>query len=163
MKGRIRLNQNGTEKSSKRTLDADGESVLIVCMGNTCRSPMAEAIAHKLLGEHVRVESAGLETAAGLSATRHAIEVIREMGLELGHHRSIQFETVEFQRFGQVIAMTPRIAELLVEIGVDPARLVQLDIPDPYGRGIEVYRRTAITIEQRLRTMLCISRTENEY
>jgi protein-tyrosine-phosphatase len=111
---------------------------------------MAEAIARKLLSESVHVDSAGLETVGGLPAARYAITVMREMGLDLCHHRSKQIETLDLIRFGRVIAMTPCIAKCLVKLGVESARIVELDVSDPYGKSIEVYRSVANVIEERL-------------
>jgi protein-tyrosine-phosphatase len=49
--------------------------VLFVCAGNTCRSPMAEALARLLLGRGVHVESAGVSAYDGASTTRESIGV----------------------------------------------------------------------------------------
>lgn len=135
----------------------DKDHILIICMGNTCRSPMAEAIAHNLLGNSVHVESAGLETADGLPATKDAIAAMREMGLDLTRHRSQDIHAVDLGQFGPIVAMTPVIAERLIGRGVAPERIVQLDVPDPYGRGLEVYRSTAKEIECRLRSVFGLS------
>ena len=54
-----------------------GQRFLFVCYGNTCRSPMAEGLARKLLGEGVRVESAGLAPIPAM-ATLHPAYLLRQ-------------------------------------------------------------------------------------
>ncbi|MFQ5914647.1 MAG: low molecular weight phosphatase family protein [Nitrospinota bacterium] len=97
-------------------------NVLIVCCGNTCRSPMAEAIAQKLLGDTATVQSAGTETTEGLSATREAITVMHEMGFDIRNHRSRDIEHLDLAEFSRIIAMTPAIASRLRTLGVESQR-----------------------------------------
>src|SRR5438105_1959129 len=70
--------------------------ILIVCEGNTCRSPMAAAIAGAVLGSTAKVQSAGLETSDGLPATRQAKAVMKEMGLDVSRHRSRSIRKTDF-------------------------------------------------------------------
>lgn len=125
--------------------------ILIVCDGNTCRSPMAEAIARKLLGTTTEVQSVGIDTADGLPPTKHAVAVMQELGLDISQHRSCDIETVDLSGFELIIAMTPAIAQRLRVITSGPARIAQLDIPDPYCKGVDVYRLTAKSIALQLR------------
>lgn len=60
--------------------------ILIVCTGNTCRSPMAEAMLRKLAGDNglpVEVRSAGVSAMNGLPISRHAAETLRKRGVPL--------------------------------------------------------------------------------
>ncbi|AZK45861.1 low molecular weight protein arginine phosphatase [Paenibacillus lentus] len=59
--------------------------ILFVCTGNTCRSPMAEAIFRKLARErefHAEVSSAGVATVEGLPISRHAEDVLKDLGIK---------------------------------------------------------------------------------
>src|SRR5271156_1870643 len=83
------------EEPARRTVC----TIVFVCTGNTCRSPMAEALFKKLLAERLgctveelpargfSVLSAGLAAMMGGEAAEEAIEVVREYGADLTHHR----------------------------------------------------------------------------
>lgn len=124
--------------------------VLIVCTGNTCRSPMAEALARSITGGSVQVESAGIEAADGMPATEHAVTVMAERGADITNHRSRSIESVDVSQFDVVVAMTPWIADRLRRIGVDPARIRSVHVDDPYCKGLTAYRKAADEIEQAL-------------
>ena len=132
-------------------------SVLFVCAGNTCRSPMAEAVARGLLSSDVRVESAGISADDGASAAEDAIQAMRERGIDISDHRSRSVTALNLPDFDLVVALTPAIAQALRQHGTDPARLRALDIRDPYGKGLEVYRATVLAIERDLRDLLRLS------
>ena len=67
--------------------------ILFVCTGNTCRSPMAEGLCRSFLGHYrlqqeVEVASAGLNAVAGEPASREAVEIMRERGIDLSGHKT---------------------------------------------------------------------------
>lgn len=129
-------------------------NTLIVCSGNTCRSPMAEAIARKLLGSSAHVQSAGMDADEGLPATNEAVVVMKEMGYDISNHSSRDIENLDLSSFTLIIAMTQAIAMKLKSLGVDPDRIFALDVPDPYYKGIDIYRSTAKKIEVTLMSVL---------
>ena len=71
----------------------DAFHITFVCTGNTCRSPMAEVIAHRIIAEkqisHVTVGSAGIAAWPGDPASDGAREAAKQMGLDLESHRSM--------------------------------------------------------------------------
>lgn len=133
-------------------------SVLFVCTGNTCRSPMAEAVARHLLetdaalkatGIPTRVESAGVAADEGSPATPEGVDALRELGINPVNHRSrgltrrqVEDADAVFVMTGShkagVLALAPGAADKLKLL--DPAGK---DIPDPIGAGPAAYRSTA--------------------
>lgn len=65
--------------------------LIVLCTGNICRSPIAEALLRKRLGSRIdHVESAGTGALIGFPADRNAIEVAAEYGLDIRSHRAQQ-------------------------------------------------------------------------
>lgn len=128
--------------------------VLFVCAGNTCRSPMAEAIARQILGTTADVQSAGICADEGASATQDAIAVMEKRGLDIRNHSARGIGVVDTSEFDLIVAMDSRIARSIRSRGVDTTIILELDIPDPYGQGIECYRITADAIVRELQRIL---------
>lgn len=141
--------------------------ILFVCTGNTCRSPMAEALAKKLLADRLGCPaaelpargywllSAGVMASAGGPAAAESIEVAAEHGADLGAHRSRPVNPHLLAAADDVIAMTRGHADTLAAYfpGVGPAARLLADpddLDDPIGRGPTVYRECAGTIRRHL-------------
>ena len=83
--------------------------VLMVCTGNTCRSPMAAALFKKAAAERqieVEVDSAGLQVFGSESAIPQAQTVMREYGIDLSEHRSQQIDINALEEYDLVLTMT---------------------------------------------------------
>jgi protein-tyrosine phosphatase len=141
--------------------------VLFVCTGNTCRSPMAEGLAKKLLadrlgcgvddlpGRGLWVLSAGVAAYGGGPATPESAEAAAELGADLGGHRSRPVNPQLLAAADDVIAMTAAHAQALADRypGLGPAaRLLSPDgdLDDPIGGGLDVYRDCARAIRRHL-------------
>ncbi|MFP4143782.1 MAG: Sua5/YciO/YrdC/YwlC family protein [Phycisphaeraceae bacterium] len=145
--------------------------LLLVCSGNTCRSPMAEVLARQILAEQrgvrpeglekvgIEVVSAGVSAARGMPASADAVSAMREQGLDLTRHRSrpvtagliheadVVYTMADHHRRA-ILAMVPSAADKTFTL--DPDR----DIEDPIGSGEAVYRRTAAALRSRLEQRL---------
>ncbi|MCB9846029.1 MAG: Sua5/YciO/YrdC/YwlC family protein [Phycisphaeraceae bacterium] len=154
----VRLTPGGYEMVREGARDARSidrrlrRTILFVCTGNTCRSPMAAAIARDLVakggdGIPTEVVSAGVAAGRGSPATPEAIEAVREVGGDLEDHRSRPL-TVEMLREADVVyAMTSAHLDAVLEMDSHAeARLLDPDggdVPDPIGLPASVYRETA--------------------
>lgn len=134
--------------------------VLFVCKGNTCRSPMAAAMARQLLGAGVRVESAGVSADEGALATKNAVQAMKEYGLDISDHRSRSFGALNPRDFDLLVALTPAIAQDVLCHLTDTLRIATFDIPDPYRKGLEAYRVTLLAIERELRKLFASDRIQ---
>ena len=141
------------------------KTIVFVCVGNTCRSPMAEAILKselkRLHTEGVEVFSAGLK-ASGKSVNPHAAQTLLNKGLELANFSSKNVDE-NLLRADAIIAMTDEIKRKLLEIQAYGEKLGKLEkglknvysfkdltgyeVADPYGRGEGEYLRAFAELE----------------
>ena len=114
---------------------------------------MAQGILRSLIAGAATVESAGLDAADGLPATQDAITAMHEIGIDLSGHSSRSVDETALSDYDLIVAMTPSIGDRLRNMGTDPAHLKRLDIPDPYGKGLEAYRVTRVHLDAALRRL----------
>ena len=125
--------------------------VLFVCIGNTCRSPMAEAIARALGGDELEASSAGLMPVGRIvPATCHTLETL---GYDPRGLASKGLGDVDPEGFDVVVSLLgePGLSHLASFHG---ARREAWSIPDPYGEDDEVYLAVARELERRIRHLL---------
>jgi protein-tyrosine-phosphatase/tRNA A37 threonylcarbamoyladenosine synthetase subunit TsaC/SUA5/YrdC len=146
--------------------------VLFVCTGNTCRSPMAEAIFRRLAAERlgcppeeierhaVVVASAGLAAWAGGPASAAAVEAAAELGGDLRGHESQPLTEGLVRQADVILTMTAaHRAALLAQFPEAGGRVAMLspdrrDVIDPIGGSLEIYRNCAAQIREHLAARL---------
>ena len=143
-------------------MTGDRPFILFVCSGNTCRSPMAEAlILHRLGPSAVRAGSAGLHAAEGCRASESAREVMLEMGVDISAHRSRAFRPELAGEADVIFAMTGGHRNAILSLcpgAKDKVFLMKSfsktdgasDINDPAWASAELYRRTRDEIDEAL-------------
>ena len=143
--------------------------ILVVCTGNTCRSPMAEILLRKRVADKlgcnfeeteqhgVLVSSAGIAAGPGGRPSPEANQVLQERGLSLNGHLSQPVTDNLIRHADLILTMTRGHRDAIINHWpqaanrTDVLRIDQGDIADPIGGSVEVYRACAQQIDQELR------------
>jgi tRNA threonylcarbamoyl adenosine modification protein (Sua5/YciO/YrdC/YwlC family) len=154
------------QREGLHTLDvlrrSAGLRIAFVCTGNTCRSPMAMALARGMLAQRLHVSapeiarfgfevrSFGVAAAVGSPASQHAREVMRDDGFDLEQHISTAAQAQDFSHYDEVYALTrSHLMSLRAMVPPKQSERFELldphgrDVPDPFGGNKAEYRRTA--------------------
>lgn len=129
------------------------KSVLVVCIGNICRSPMGQALIAAAL-PRLEVTSAGIGALVGQPADPLARQLMADRGLNIEHHRARQLTSQMCQHADLILAMDeeqrlhinqryPLTRGKLFRLG----EVARVDIPDPYRLGQPAFERALKLID----------------
>jgi protein-tyrosine phosphatase len=162
----VRLKSSGSDESfeivrtgvfDQRIIERQLKTtVLFVCSGNTCRSPMASALARVAIAKRLglapeelekagySVISAGTFAMPGLRATPQAVEAVRQLGGDLSSHRSRPLAPELVNSADHIFAMGRAHAQTVIATSPNAASRVQLldptgDVEDPIGGDQSLY------------------------
>jgi len=145
------------------------KNVLFVCTGNICRSPIAEGLFRRLIGNRkdIEVVSAGVHAVRGQPPSLYAVQVCAEEGTDISGLRSQPLTATLVDQATHIFAMTgahletiqalfPHTAEktFLLREFEEPGTTVWREVPDPIGLGREVYEHCARIIKNALPSVL---------
>ncbi len=117
--------------------------VLFVCVGNSCRSPMAEGWAN-----HLGLTAASCGTSGATSVAPHSVTVMAEKGIDISEHRPRLTSEFDAADWDLVISMGCGV------VCSDPQIDEDWEIPDPYQDSIEKYRATRDILEMKVRELV---------
>ena len=121
--------------------------ILMVCLGNICRSPLAEGILkHKTKNKNIFVDSAGTSSYhIGKLPDSRSIEIAHKYGIDISNQRARQFSNKDFDRFEKIYAMDTHNFASIISIARNQSDRNKVDlilneinpksfdnIPDPY-------------------------------
>jgi tRNA threonylcarbamoyl adenosine modification protein (Sua5/YciO/YrdC/YwlC family) len=165
--GELELLRVGT-LSAQDVWAAAARRILFVCTGNTCRSPLAAALARRatarllgtsderVLAHGLSFESAGVAAFPGEPASRGSLAAAAEVGIALDEHRSAALDREQIEGAARVFCLGP--SHLAAARALAPQRAADIElldpggagIPDPFGGALDDYRRTRAAIERAL-------------
>lgn len=142
------------ETNTPENKEENKGSILFLCTGNTCRSPMAEGLFRAHGGEEttgLTASSAGLFTDPGIPATHNAIVAAQELGADITAHRSACLTPDMVRDATYLVCMTgahyDRIRAAYPACEDKLFLLLPTDVSDPFGGDLDTYRQAARQID----------------
>jgi arsenate reductase (thioredoxin) len=121
--------------------------VLFVCIGNACRSPMAEGFANHYGGGYLTAYSAGSKPAGIVMPD--TVEVMREKGIDISHQHSKPISEINLLLMDCIIILDETLANLIRPESLE-AEILHWFVLDPVGQSLEVYRNVRDQLEAKV-------------
>ena len=139
--------------------------ILLVCLGNICRSPLAKGILREKAGQqglNIEVDSAGFEKFhEDEGADPRSVQVAAKHGIDLRGHVARLFRTEDFDRYDRIYAMDEDNYEAIIELARDEADMKKVDlimnlvrpglnlpVPDPYYGGKDGFEKVYTLLDK---------------
>ncbi|MDM7044336.1 protein tyrosine phosphatase [Klebsiella pneumoniae] len=134
------------------------DSILVVCTGNICRSPIGERYLRQILPSK-KIDSAGTGALVGRCADNSAINIANKHGISLEGHKGRQFTSSIGRQYDLILVMEKYHLEEIGRIAPEVRGktmlfghwLAQREIPDPYRKSDEAFASVYQLIEQAAR------------
>lgn len=131
------------------------DSILVVCTGNICRSPIGERFLRQAL-PNKKIDSAGTGALVDHSADKSAIKIAEKNGISLAGHKGQQFTSTLGRQYDLILVMEKSHLEQIGRIAPEVRGktmlfgqwLNQKEIPDPYRKSDEAFASVYQLIEQ---------------
>ena len=135
-------------------------TIIFICTGNTCRSPMAAALATSIFKQNklnVAVLSAGVTAGDGYPASQNAILAMEDENIDINPHLSTQISQEILTQAALILTMTTSHLQIVQSIHptANAHTLAQYanqsgDVSDPFGGNLATYRKCAAQIKELL-------------
>lgn len=145
------LGPRGNQPEVKPTTPGDKIRVLFVCIGNSCRSQMAEAFARAYGSDLLDVRSAGIAPANTIAPLTK--QTLAAWNLNIDDHFPKDLNVMRREHFDVVVNMSG------MPLGLPGVRMVDWTIPDPIGEKATVYQAVANLIEKLVMRLILELRT----
>ena len=130
------------------------KKVLFVCVGNTCRSQIAEALARHMAADVI------VPSSAGISPFGRVVEPTRLVLLEKGIHIGNQYSKGLGEARADAVDLVINMSGMPGKALFPNSKVLDWDIEDPYGEDLTTYRRIRDDIEERLSELVASLRSE---
>lgn len=147
------------------------EKILFVCLGNICRSPLAEGILRhqaKQQGLHLYVDSAGTgHWHAGEHPDERAIQIAKENGIDISKHVARKITKDDLENFDRILVADAEVYDAIVQMAASPERKKKIDyimnfanpglnlpVPDPYYGGMNGFKNVFQMLDNACRQII---------